>query len=212
MDLFIQNRLMPEGRIDARGVAVLALHWQRDLVLPDGKFGFFAKEIARLGLVPRMARLLQAVRVAGGTVVYLNVGHREDSREVVKNSPLFLSSSKVHAFVHGTPGIEVIDELRPEKEDFQVEHPRISGFFATQLDMILRAREIHTVAVAGTATNVAVDTTVRDALQLGYNTILLEDCCCSSEPKFHEAAMTTLRILATWVASAEEFVARLTPA
>jgi nicotinamidase-related amidase len=212
MDLFIQNRLMPEGRIDARGVAVLALHWQRDLVLPDGKFGFFAKEIARLGLVPKMARLLQAVRAAGGTVIYLNVGHREDSREVVKNSPLFLSSSKVHAFVHGTPGIEVIDELRPEKEDFQVEHPRISGFFATQLDMILRAREIHTVAVAGTATNVAVDMTVRDALQLGYNTILLEDCCCSSDPQFHEAAMTTLRILATWVASAEEFVARLTPA
>jgi nicotinamidase-related amidase len=212
MDLFIQNRLMPDGHIDARGVAVLALHWQKDLVLPDGKFGFFAKEIARQGMVPRMAKLLDAVRSAGGTVIYLNVGHSEDSREVVKNSPLFLAASKVHAFVRGTRGAEVIDELRPQKDDFEVEHPRISGFFATQLDMLLRARNIHTVAVAGTATNVAVDTTVRDALQLGYNTILLEDCCCSSEPKFHDAALMTLRVLATWVASADEFVARLKPA
>jgi biuret amidohydrolase len=212
MDLFLQNRLSSDGRIDAQSLAVLALHWQNDLVRPDGKFGFFAKEIARLGLVPRMAKLLKAVRSAGGTVIYVNVARTPGARDVIQNSPLFVASSKVSAFLRGTHGIEVIDELRPEPDDFQVDHPRISAFFGNGLDFLLRARNIRTVVVAGTATNVAVDTSVRDALQLGYDTILLEDCCCSSDPEFHEAALKTLRILATWVATSDEFLARLAPA
>jgi hypothetical protein len=118
MDLFIQNRLNPDGRLDTKGLAVLALHWQNDLVLPEGKFGFFAKEIARLGLVPKMVRLLQAARSAGGTVIYVNVACSADARDVIKNSPLFLASSKVSAFVRGTWGAEVIEELRPQPDDF----------------------------------------------------------------------------------------------
>ncbi len=93
--------------------------------------------------------------------------------------------------MEGTHGAAVIDELAPHAEDFQVTHPRISGFFGTNLDPVLRARGIHTVVVTGCATNVAVDSTVRDALQLGYEPILLENCCCSSAPEFHEAALKT---------------------
>jgi nicotinamidase-related amidase len=209
MELFLQNKLNSNGKLDASSLAVLALHWQNDLVLPDGKFGFFAKEIERNGLVPRMAKVLDAVRAAGGTVIYVNVERSADSREVIKNSPLFAASAKVAAFVRGSYGAEVIDALKPQPLDFQIDHPRISAFFGNGLDLLLRARKIQTVVVAGTATNVAIDSSVRDALQLGYETILLEDCCCSSDPSFHEAAMKTLRILATWVATAEDFLARL---
>jgi hypothetical protein len=209
MELFLQNKLNSNGKLDASSLAVLALHWQNDLVLPDGKFGFFAKEIERNGLVPRMAKVLDAVRAAGGTVIYVNVERSADSREVIKNSPLFAASAKVAAFVRGSYGAEVIDALKPQPLDFQIDHPRISAFFGNGLDLLLRARQIQTVVVAGTATNVAIDSSVRDALQLGYETILLEDCCCSSDPSFHEAAMKTLRILATWVATTEDFLARL---
>jgi len=209
MELFLQNKLNSNGKLDASSLAVLALHWQNDLVLPDGKFGFFAKEIERNGLVPRMAKVLDAVRAAGGTVIYVNVARSADSREVIKNSPLFAASAKVAAFVRGSYGAEVIDALKPQPLDFQIDHPRISAFFGNGLDLLLRARKIQTVVVAGTATNVAIDSSVRDALQLGYETILLEDCCCSSDSSFHEAAMKTLRILATWVATTEDFLARL---
>jgi nicotinamidase-related amidase len=209
MELFLQNRLNSDGKLDPKSLAVLAVHWQNDLVLPEGKFGFFAQEIARLGLVPRMAKLLKAVRAAGGTVIYVNVARNPGARDVIKNSPIFLASSKVGAFLRGTKGIAVIDELAPGPDDFQVDHPRISAFFGNELDLLLRAREIRTVVVAGTATNVAIDSSVRDSLQLGYDTILLEDCCCSSSPDFHEAALKTMRVLATWVATCDEFLARL---
>ena len=209
MELFLQNKLNSNGKLEASSLALLALHWQNDLVLPDGKFGFFAKEIERNGLVPRMAKVLDAVRAAGGTVIYVNVARSADSREVIKNSPLFAASAKVAAFVRGSYGAEVIDALKPQPLDFQIDHPRISAFFGNGLDLLLRARKIQTVVVAGTATNVAIDSSVRDALQLGYETILLEDCCCSSDPSFHEAAMKTLRVLATWVATTEDFLARL---
>ena len=213
MDLFLENRLSTDGRLDPQRLAVLALHWQNDLMLPEGPFGpMFAAEVARQGLVPRMAGVLDAVRSAGGTVIYVNVAHNPGAREVIQNSPLFRASSKLGVCIRGTRGVEVLDELRPQPSDFRVEHSRISAFFATDLDLTLRARSIHTVAIAGVATNVAVDHSVRDALQLGYDTILLEDCCCSSKPEFHEAALKTLRLLATWVAPADEFLARLVSA
>ena len=64
-------------------------------------------------------------------------------------------------------------------------------------------RGISTLIVTGIATNVAVDHTIRDAVQIGYNVILPEDCCCSSSPAHHEAALLTLRVLATEVTDTE---------
>jgi hypothetical protein len=62
MELFLQKKLNSNGKLEASSLAVLALHWQNDLVLPDGKFGFFAKEIERNGLVPRMATSMIVLR------------------------------------------------------------------------------------------------------------------------------------------------------
>src|SRR5205823_4031086 len=60
--------------------------------------------------------------------------------------------------------------------------------------------------------NVAVDHTTRDAAQYGYRTVLIEDCCCSSDPAYHDAALKSLRIIATNVVKADEFMAELTGA
>jgi biuret amidohydrolase len=62
------------------------------------------------------------------------------------------------------------------------------------------------VALSGIATNVAVDHSARDAMQYGFNTIFLEDCCFSSEAEHHQAALVTMRVLCTGVIAADEFV------
>jgi nicotinamidase-related amidase len=210
MELILNNRLTPEGLIDGRKLALLAVHWQNDLLKPEGAFGpIFAEEAKRQQLVPRMARVMQAVRAAGGTVIFVNVAFNPGFPEVICNSALFRTAIKTNAFVRGSDGVRVADELAPLPGDFQVEHSRISAFYGNDIELILRRRGIEIVAVTGVATNVAVDHTVRDALQLGYDTILLEDCCCSSDVAFHEAALRTLRVLATWVTDAEEFLKRL---
>jgi nicotinamidase-related amidase len=212
MEMIISNRVAPQGRIDASKVAVLAVHWQNDLVLPQGAFGpIFAQEIERQQLIPRTARVLDAVRAAGGTVIYVNVAFTPGFGDVIANSGLFRTAIKTNGFVRGTPGVRVVDELAPKPGDFQVEHSRISAFYGNDIELVLRKRGIEAVVVTGVATNVAVDHTVRDALELGFDTILLEDCCCSSNTQYHDAALLTLRVLATWVTKAEEFLARLAP-
>jgi nicotinamidase-related amidase len=212
MEMLISNRVAPQGRIDARKVAVLAIHWQNDLVRPEGAFGsIFAEEITRQKLLPRVAKLLREVRAAGGTVIYVNVAFHPGFAEVIENSGLFRTAVKTKAFVRGTPGVRVVDELQPQAGDFQVEHSRISAFYGNEIELLLRKRGIEAVAVTGVATNVAVDHTVRDALELGFDTILLEDCCCSSNSHYHDCALATLRVLSTWVATADEFLGRLEP-
>jgi nicotinamidase-related amidase len=90
-----------------------------------------------------------------------------------------------------------------------IEHTRISSFFGTDLDTILRSLQMRTLIVTGIATNVAVDHTIRDAVQFGYDAILLQDCCYSSVAEYHEAALKTLQVLATQVTDSQAFLTRI---
>jgi nicotinamidase-related amidase len=86
-----------------------------------------------------------------------------------------------------------------------VDHSRSSAFFGSDLLTILIGPGIDTVALSGIATNVAVDHTARDAMQLGFRTLLIEDCCFSSDPEHHKAALVTLRVLCSGVITSREF-------
>lgn len=210
MDLILKNRSgAAAGLVPAR-TALLAVHWQNDVIAPDGAFGpIFGRRVAALGLVERAARVFAAARAAGVTLVYVNVAYAPGHGEVVQNNALFRTSVERHAFVRGSWGAQVVGALAPQPGDLVVEHGRISAFHGNGLDTLLVGRRIDTVVVAGMATNVAVDHTVRDAVQAGYTTLLLEDCCCSSDDAFHAAALLTLRALASEVLGAEAFLAAL---
>lgn len=75
----------------------------------------------------------------------------------------------------GTPGIEIIDALAPQPADLIVDKLFYSGFRNTDLDTILRSRDIDTIVVCGTVTNVCCETTVRDAAHREYKVIVLAD-------------------------------------
>jgi nicotinamidase-related amidase len=206
----IENRIGDLGSLDAKRTAVLAIHWQVDVVAPEGVFGkTFARSVAASGVVPRTAKVLDASRAAGAMVVYVNVRYWPGYVGLTRNNALFNSAIETKGFIRETPGVEVIAELKPHASDAVVEHSRISSFHGTDLLNILIGHGIETVAVTGVATNVAVDHTVRDAVQYGYRTILLEDCCCSSDPSHHEAALMTLRVLSTGIMTSDAFIGLL---
>lgn len=210
MDLILKNRKAAARGPDPARTAVLAIHWQNDVIDPAGAFGpIFAARVAAQGLVARAARVFEAARRTGMTIVYVNVAYTPGHPEVVQNNALFRTSVERNAFVRGSRGARVVEALAPQPGDLVVEHGRISAFCGNDLETILTGRRIDTVVVTGMATNVAVDHTVRDAVQKGYTTLLLEDCCCSSDDRFHEAALLTLRALASDVLQADTFVAAL---
>ena len=116
------------------------------------------------GAEAAMVQLLSAFRAAGFPVIYT----RHDSREAA--SPLKI----------GQPGGEFIVELAPREGELVVRKDVNSGFVGTGLELVLRRRGIHRLVVAGFFTNFCVETTVRMAGNMGYDTYLVPDACATS--------------------------------
>src|SRR6478609_302691 len=92
---------------------------------------------------------------------------------------------------------------QPRLADLIVTHQRVGGFSASQLDHLLRSRDVDTVLFAGVATNFSVEGTARQASDLGYRTVIVADACSAADPATHDASIASLGLLAEITTSAE---------
>jgi nicotinamidase-related amidase len=178
-------RLACEGvavTFDRAASAIVVIDMQNAFCHPD-RAG--ADGAARRPIAP-LARLLPALRDAHMPVVWLNWGNRADG--------LNLAPSVVYGF-HGWGATKsfivkdsfeaaVVDGLEVDTRDIRIDKCRISGFWDTALDSILRNLGIRTLFFAGVNLDQCVYATLMDAGFLGYDCILLEDCCATSSPDF----------------------------
>ncbi|MCQ2155051.1 MAG: cysteine hydrolase [Bacteroidales bacterium] len=118
-------------------------------------------------IVPATAQLLDAARKAGVPVIFCNDAH-------IKGVDWELKLWGDHAIV-GTKGAEVIPELKLSEKDYVVPKRRYSGFFQTDLDILLRELGIDTVIMTGLHAHMCVRHTSADAYQLGYNVVVAKE-------------------------------------
>ncbi len=108
---------------------------------------------------------------------------------------------------------QLVDELTPQEGDIVLPKPRYSGFFNTPLDSILRSRGIRHLVFTGIATNVCVESTLRDGFFLEYFGIVLEDATHQAGPAFaQQAALFNIVTFFGWVSDVESFCHALSPA
>ena len=108
---------------------------------------------------------------------------------------------------------QLVDELTPQEGDIVLPKPRYSGFFNTPLDSILRSRGIRHLVFTGIATNVCVESTLRDGFFLEYFGIVLEDATHQAGPAFApQAALFNIETFFGWVSDVESFCHALSPA
>jgi len=94
--------------------------------------------------------------------------------------PIHANAMQAKAFRKGTWGGEIIDELKPTKQDIVVDGKRtLDAFQSSNIDFLLRVNCIKNVAVCGFLTNVCVEGTARSAYDKGYKIFLLKDCCAA---------------------------------
>ncbi len=138
-----------------------------------------------IAIVPNVAKLCNDARKHNVPVIFCNDAHHPGiDREFEIWGP--------HALV-GTKGAEVIPELHlDEKIDFVVPKKRYSGFFATNLDLLLKELKVDTVIMAGLHAHMCVRHTSADAFQLGYNVIAAIDCMDSFTKEDYEAGIKYL--------------------
>jgi biuret amidohydrolase len=183
--------------IDPARTAVVAVDFQNDIVGADGAFApLFQAEVKRTDLIPVAARLLNNARVAGAKIVYSKGAFRPGYPELVPNIPVLRQVSEYGCLVEGTDGARIVDAVAPHPDDVVLNHHRVSGFHGTELDVVLRGAGIDTIALAGVATNLAIESTARTAADLGYRTIVVCDACSTTSESAHNASLESLGMLA----------------
>ncbi len=198
--------------INASKSALLILHYQNGLVRHDGVFAFSGTpgQVEKHNCLEKTAGVLKASRGASILVVYVNIANRPGFPELKKPTyPLIESIQELGAFLRGSRDAEVPEELKPEEGDITVINFDSSAFSHTDLDCILRAKDIKQLFLAGIATNWIVESTTRYGAELGYDITVLEDCCQGFTDELHNFAIKeTLPYYAT-IMKSQDFIAAL---
>ncbi len=165
-------------RLDQTGLLVVDPY--NDFISDGGKLWPRVREVVQAnGCVPHMLEILQAARSAGVRIFF--APHRRwragDYNETWKFwAPIQESAARAKVFADGTWGGTFRDEFTPRQgEVVALEHWCSSGFANTDLDVQLKKHGIHQLIVIGMRANTCIDSTVRYAVELGYEVTLVSD-------------------------------------
>jgi nicotinamidase-related amidase len=154
-------------------------------------------------VLARTKAAIEKARAAGALIGYVRVGFSPDYRECPPNSPIFSRARAAGTFKLGTWGTEVHADLAPHPGDFDIVKHRVSPFYGTSLEPILRAHDVKQLFLCGVSTNGVVHTGVREGHDRDYACTVLEDCCAGATAEEHESALRCMARFAAIRSSAE---------
>ena len=184
--------------IDLHRTAMLIIDMQNDFCTEGGWVDHLGFDYSpdRQPIAP-LQRLLPELRRAGVPIVWVNWGNRPDLLNMPPNQlHLYkpsgvgiglgepLPGNRAHVLEKDSWAAAVVDELTKEPGDISVDKYRMSGFWDTPLDSILRNLDVKTLLFAGVNTDQCVLCSLQDANFLGYGCILVEDCCATTSPDY----------------------------
>ena len=164
--------------LDRARTAVLIMDYQNDIV------GMLPAE-AQAPLLERAGTVLKEARQAGVPVIYVAVRFREGYPEVNPQNKLFAGLRQSGRMREGTPGAEIDARVAPMPGDVVVTKRRVGAFSTTDLETILRAKNINTLVLMGISTSGVVLSTVRWAADMDYQLVVVADACADRDAELH---------------------------
>ncbi|MEX3171468.1 pyrimidine utilization protein B [Serratia quinivorans] len=169
-------------------------------------------------VIANIKRAISAARAAGIRVIFFQNGwdnqyveaggqgspnwHKSNALKTMRKRPELMGK----LLARGDWDYDLVDELQPQPGDIVLSKPRYSGFFNTQLDSLLRSYGIHHLVFTGIATNVCVESTLRDGFFLEYFGIVLADATHQAGPQFaQQAALYNIETFFGWVSDVDSF-------
>jgi biuret amidohydrolase len=202
--------------IEPTKTAIVVVDMQNDFVAPGAKL----QSAQATDSVPKLASTLKICRERGVRVIYTAHVHRRDGSDMGLFDDLYPPIADRSSLVDNTPGVDIYGELMPAAGEHIIKKHRYSGFFGTDLDIILREWGVETVVIAGTTTENCCHATARDAMFRNYKVVFLSDVTGTfdypdmgygalSAEQVHRATLAILAFSTAHVMTAEDFLSRI---
>lgn len=167
--------------------ALVLVDLQNDVLHPDGRMaGDFPAEAG--AMLEAVRELVRWAHGRGIPVVWLRLAFRPGHVDAVRDS----MSRQVGALIDGEWGAEILDGLRRDPRDIVVTKKRPSGFFHTDLAIVLRSLGVRRLVVGGVSTNWAVESTVRDGHSHDFEMVVVREAVATPFHHLHEASLRSM--------------------
>jgi biuret amidohydrolase len=225
MPLFVPAEPYPypqSGDLRSENTALIVIDMQADFCSPGGYLAQKGYDISltRAPIAP-LQRVLAIARQKKLFILFTREGHRPDLTDLPETkrwrnekagAPIGSAGAMGRLLIRGEAGWDIIPELQPLPGEPVIDKAGNGAFYATDLDHLLRQRGIQNLILCGVTTAVCVHSTLREASDRGYDTLLLEDCCGESDHRLHLAAIEMVKMeggIFGMVASSQALIAAL---
>ncbi|MGI5350440.1 cysteine hydrolase family protein [Streptomyces sp. CA-250714] len=163
------------------------------------------------GYLPRLRRAIDGARAAGIPVIYVVIALRPGQPEVSTRNRVLTTAVRAGLFAEGDPGTEIHHDITPQQGDIVVTKRRASAFSGSDLDLVLRARDIDSLVLTGIATSGVVLSTLCHANDLDFGLTVLKDTCLDTDPEVHR--VLTGKLFPQWadVVTVEDWLKTVAP-
>lgn len=160
-----------------------------DIVHPDGKIPRCAAMVEEQQTLKHVNKALAWAREQEIEVAHVRVGFPIGYANCPSSSPLFGKAAENEILLLDTWGTEFHRELNVKEDDFIVTKHRVSIFYNTNLESLLRAKQIDTLILCGVSTDMAIETAVREAHDRDYQIFVLGECCAATSVDIHQRTL-----------------------
>lgn len=183
----------PDWSLVQGHTALILIDLQNDVLSKDGWYAKSGVDINHMRrVIEPTKRMLDAARTKGVPVIWTTHGlHNEVDAGVFWDTRPFLHGG---GFRVGSWGHGIYDELEVLPNEWLVDKRRLSAFYNTEMDTILRGLGTETIVISGVLTNQCVAGTMKDAMYRDYKSILIEDCCGTTVPELHEPTVMMAKV------------------
>lgn len=190
--------------LDPATTALIVIDMQRDFCSPGGYAHQAGLDITRMqAVVAQVKALLAAARGAGLHVIHTREGHLPDlsdcppaklARSVAAGAPIGSHGPLGRLLVRGEQGHDFVPELRPLASEHVIDKPGYSAFHKTTLGALLGAFGIRRLLLCGVTTEVCVHSTLREAVDRGFECLTVGDATAASQPELQAPALAMIGV------------------
>lgn len=190
--------------------ALLIIDMQNAFIRKEGSLSKMGLDTSRTSIVIEpIKELKKEFKSKNRPIIYIQHTHRADRTDAGLIAKVFPPIMDLGHCIEGTWDGEIIDELKPEADDYVVKKHRFSAFYNTQLEEVLRGLGVQTLVVTGIATNVCVESTIRDAFYRDYNVFVPREATASYTVEQEQGAFGNFEFAFARVVSLEDMINKL---